>query len=78
MQTFEDNGEMLRAGPAKASYLTLKVFDLLGREVATLVSQEMMAGQFAVRWKADVPSGTYLYRLQAENFIETRKMILMK
>ncbi|MBF8296333.1 MAG: Por secretion system C-terminal sorting protein, partial [Bacteroidetes bacterium] len=61
----------------KGSQVLLKVFDLLGREITTLVSQELGPGYFVVRWQANVPSGTYIYRLQAEEFVETRKMILL-
>lgn len=59
------------------SRVSLKVFDLLGKEVTTLVSQELGPGNYMVRWQADVPSGTYIYRLQAGQFVETKKMILL-
>ena len=59
------------------SNVTLKVFDLLGKEVSTLVSQELGPGHFTVKWQADVPSGTYIYRLQAGEFLETKKMLLL-
>jgi hypothetical protein len=62
----------------KASYVSLKVFDLLGREVSTLLSQELEAGYFTVRWQANVPSGIYYYRLQAGEYVETKKMTLMR
>lgn len=62
----------------KGSQVSLKVFDLLGKEVAMLVSQELGPGYFLVRWQADVPSGTYIYRLQAGEFVETKKMILLR
>jgi hypothetical protein len=59
-------------------HVSLKVFNLLGKEVATLVLQELGAGYFKVRWLADVPSGTYIYLLQAGGFVQTKKMILLK
>jgi hypothetical protein len=62
----------------KPSYISLKVFDMLGKEVAALVSQELRAGYFTVRWEADVSSGKYLYRLRAGEFIDTRKKILLQ
>jgi hypothetical protein len=62
----------------KGSQVSLQVFDLLGREVATLVSQELGPGFFTVRWQAAVPSGTYIYRLQAGEVVETKKMTLLK
>ena len=61
------------------SFVSLKVFDALGREVATLTSEEMSAGNHSMRWDASkVPSGIYLYRLQAGSFTETRKAVLLK
>jgi lipoprotein signal peptidase len=61
------------------SHPTLKVFDLLGREVATLVDQEMAAGTHLANWDAShVPAGVYFYQLQANGFMETRKAIVLK
>jgi len=61
------------------SHVTLTIFDLLGREVATLVSEELSAGSFSTRWDAaGFPSGVYLYRLQAGEFVETKKLILLR
>jgi hypothetical protein len=65
--------------PSK-SFVSLKVFDLLGREVATLVSEEMLAGNHSRQWNAiNIPSGVYFYRLQAgSSYNETKKLILLK
>lgn len=65
------------------SFVTLKVFDVLGRETATLVNEVRPAGTYTVRWDAPaLPSGVYFYRLEAksstQNFVETRKMILLR
>ncbi|MBI4427939.1 MAG: T9SS type A sorting domain-containing protein [Ignavibacteriales bacterium] len=61
------------------SYVTLTIFDLLGREVATLVSEELSAGSYSTRWDAaGMPSGVYLYRLQAGEFVETKKLLLLR
>ncbi len=68
----------IRFALPKASHVTLKIFDVLGKEIATLVSQELGAGYYSSVWHADVPSGTYIYRLQAGSYIENRKMLLMK
>jgi hypothetical protein len=57
--------------------VSVKVFDVLGKEVAALVSQELGQGYYSVRWQAGVPSGTYIYRLQAGEFVETKKMIVL-
>jgi hypothetical protein len=68
-------------------HVTLKVFDILGREVITLVDEVQNAGYKSVVWDASLqPSGIYYYRLQVDNsssssgqnFIETKKLILMK
>ncbi len=61
------------------SHVILKIFNSLGQEVATLVSQEKEAGRYEVRWDAaDFSSGVYLYRLQAGEFVETKKLLLLK
>ena len=61
------------------SSVTIKVFDVLGREVATLVNQNSPAGRYTVRWDASgMPSGVYVYRLEAGNQVSAKKMILMK
>jgi len=64
--------------PSK-SFAKLKVFDVLGREVAALLSEELAAGTYSKQWDASgLPSGVYFYRIQAGSFIETRKLILLK
>ncbi len=63
----------------KRSLVSLKVFDLLGREVATIVSEEMSAGSYSRTWNAvNMPSGVYFYRLQAGSFNETKKLVLLR
>lgn len=58
---------------------SLKIFDLLGREVATLVNEELRPGSYEVKWDASgMPSGVYFYRLQAGEFVETKKLLLMR
>jgi hypothetical protein len=62
-----------------AGRVQLKVFNVLGEEVSTLVQEEQAAGIHTVRFDArDLPSGMYFYRLEAPGFQETRKMLLMK
>jgi len=62
-----------------ASPVSLVVYDLLGREVATLVNETKAPGTYRVSWDASgQSSGMYFYRLQAGNFVETRKMIVLK
>lgn len=61
------------------STVTLKIFDLLGYELATLVNEEKEQGVYTTNFDANnLASGLYLYRIQAGSFIETKKMILLK
>lgn len=63
----------------KESNVTLKVFDILGKEVATLVNEEKNVGVYTVNFNASqLKSGIYFYTLQVGSFIETKKMILIK
>jgi len=63
----------------KSEFVTLKVYNILGEEVATLVSQRLAAGQYKYDWDAStLASGVYLYRLQAGDYAETRKMVLLQ
>jgi hypothetical protein len=62
-----------------AGVTSLKVFDLLGREVAILVNEKKDAGQYSVQWDASArASGIYFYTLQAGTFRETKRMLLIK
>jgi hypothetical protein len=64
--------------PSK-SFVSVKMFDALGRAVSALVSEELSAGTYTRQWNAsNVPSGVYFYRMQAGEFVETKKMILLK
>ena len=59
--------------------VTLKVYDLLGREVATLVNEEKPAGNYEVEFDGSaLTSGIYFYQVKAGNFIETKKMVLLR
>ena len=60
-------------------FITLKVFDVLGREVMTLVQEEKTQGRYEVRLDgSNLASGVYIYRLEAGNLVFTKKMLLMK
>ncbi len=60
-------------------FVSLRVFDVLGREVAVLLSEEKSAGEYRVTWDASgFSSGVYLYRLQAGNFVETKRTMLLR
>lgn len=62
----------------QAGLVTIQVYDILGREVATLVNEEKQRGSYSVNFNAsNLSSGIYFYRLQASSFIETKKMILI-
>lgn len=66
------------------STVTLKVFDMLGREVKTLVNNEVIAGKHSIQWMGDdnfgskVATGVYVYRITAGNFVSSKKMMLIK
>jgi hypothetical protein len=61
------------------SHVTLKVFDVLGREVATLVNENKNSGNYEVDFDGSkLPSGVYFYRLSAGSFIEIKKLLLLK
>ena len=68
----------------KQSYVTITVYDMLGREVTTLVNQHQNAGSKSILWNATnfygktVSNGIYLCRIQAGDYIDTNKMILLK
>ena len=63
----------------KATFVTLKVYNLLGQEVATLLNEEKTAGSYKVQFDAsNLAGGIYLYRLQAGEFFATRKLTLLK
>lgn len=59
--------------------VTLKIYDVLGNEIATLINEEKPAGEFEIEFNASgLPSGVYFYQLKAGSFIETKKMLLLK
>jgi hypothetical protein len=63
----------------KSGHVTLKVYDLLGRETATLVSEHLSAGTYERMFSSEgFPSGVYFYRLQTDGFVQTRKLLLLR
>ncbi|MDI6804748.1 MAG: T9SS type A sorting domain-containing protein [Bacteroidota bacterium] len=61
------------------NYTTLKIYDVLVREIATLVDEYKEAGYYEVNWDAvSVPTGVYLYKLNSGNFVDVKKLILLK
>ena len=68
----------------EAGYITLKVYNMIGQEVRTLINKESQAGTFNVNWNGkdnfgkNVTSGAYIYQIISGDFIQTKKMILLK
>ena len=70
---------IIRFALPEAQHVTLKVFTLLGSEVATLLNDVESAGNKEVAFDAgNLPSGIYVYRITAGTYYETRKMVVMK
>ena len=69
----------LLGGDFRGGLITLKVYDILGNEIATLVNEEKPAGVYEVEFhSSDLTSGVYFYNLQTGSFTETKKMILIR
>lgn len=74
----------IRFSVKENSQVILQIYDVLGREVKTLINKEMNNGQYSVVWNGDnnfgekVSSGIYLYRMQAGKYIKSMKMLLLK
>jgi len=63
----------------KSEFVTLKIYNLLGQEVATLVSDKLTPGEYKYTWDASqLASGVYIYKLETDNFNSTKKLILLK
>ncbi|MCW9096650.1 MAG: YCF48-related protein, partial [Ignavibacteriaceae bacterium] len=63
----------------KTSKVTIKIYDILGNEIETLVNEEKPTGTYEITWNAEnSPSGVYFYQLRTGEFVETKKMILIK
>jgi hypothetical protein len=73
----------LFGGDERGGLVILKVYDVLGNEIATLVNREKPPGTYEVEFNSrnlifQIPSGVYFYQLKAGNFVETKKMVLLK
>jgi parallel beta-helix repeat protein len=63
----------------QSNFVTLKIYNILGEEVATLVSERLAAGKHAFKWDANgLASGMYLYKIQAGDLVQTKKMMLLR
>ncbi|MCF8306929.1 MAG: T9SS type A sorting domain-containing protein [Ignavibacteriales bacterium] len=70
---------IIRFSVKEAGFVSVKVFDLLGQEVATLISDNLNRGAYEVNFNAsDLTSGMYVYTIQAGNFVSSKKMLLIK
>ena len=69
----------LRYTIPRSGQVTLRIYNLLGKEVETLVDEKQQAGAYAIQWNpVDLPSGIYFIRLQAGEFAANRKLLLVK
>jgi hypothetical protein len=63
----------------RTSFITIKVYDVLGKEVETLVNENKPVGNYSVEFNSiKSSSGIYFYRMQAGSFVDTKKLILLK
>ena len=63
----------------KAGQVTIKVFDVLGKEIETLVNESLKPGTYEAAFDgSNYPSGVYFYRLTSDGFVETKRMVLIK
>jgi len=63
----------------KSGFVKITVFDLLGREITNLINQQLQPGSYTVDWDAsNYPSGVYFYKIEAGDFVDSKKMVLMK
>ncbi|MEL6824426.1 MAG: T9SS type A sorting domain-containing protein, partial [Calditrichota bacterium] len=63
----------------QATAVQLRIYNVLGQEVGTLVDETLQAGKYDIKFEArGLAAGLYFYRIQADRFVETRKMLLVK
>ena len=63
----------------KTEYVKLRIYNMLGQKVSTLVSEKLNPGEYKYTWDAShLASGVYIYKLQTDNYSSTRKLILLK
>ena len=75
---------MINYGIPKSAIVTIKIYNMLGQEIRTLVNDEKQAGTYSIQWNGlnnsgqQVTSGTYIYRIVAGDFSKSMKMIYLK
>jgi hypothetical protein len=63
----------------KSNLITLKIFDLIGREVATLVNEKLQPGTYEIPFSgSQIASGIYFYKLETSNFTDVKRMLMIK
>ena len=74
-----NNSTVIRYSIPKEGLVTLKIYNVIGQEVAKIIKEEKAVGNYEVNFNAsNLPSGVYIYKLQAGSFFESKKMILLK
>jgi hypothetical protein len=69
----------IRYSVPQSSSVVVKIFDILGNEIKTLLNEEKSVGSYEITWYAEnLPSGIYFYIIQAGSFVETKKMVLLR
>ncbi len=69
----------IKFGLSKSGFTSLKVYNILGKEISNLVNSELNAGTYEINWDASgLTSGAYFYRLESEGFTDTKRMLLIK
>jgi hypothetical protein len=64
---------------SKAGFVILKIYDILGRQISTLINEKQTPGSYNVTFDAtSLSSGVYFYKLQTDNFTDTKKMVIIK
>jgi hypothetical protein len=69
----------MERGPGSEVQVSLRIYDILGRELATLVSEQLKPGTYEYEWDgSNFASGIYFYKLETEDFSQTKRMVLIK
>jgi hypothetical protein len=77
--TFGGNPTTIDFALPNSAFVTLRVYDVLGRQVCELLNEKLGPGNYRTRWDArGFPSGVYFYRLTAGDFVQTKKLILLR